>query len=79
MVDFPSSDKYVKGFTTGGTKEHRGNRRIWRHYLRTCPHDKNFQNFLRNFLHLWKFAVISQLRTNFADNARKSQFTLGAA
>ncbi len=26
-------------------------------------------------LHLWKFAVISQLRTNFAENARESLST----
>jgi len=41
--------------------------------------DKNFRNFSKKILHLWKFAVISQLRTNFADNARESLFTLGAA
>jgi hypothetical protein len=40
---------------------------------------KNFRNFSKKILHLWKFAVISQLRTNFADNARESLFTLGAA
>jgi len=31
------------------------------------------------FLHLWKFPVISQLRTNFAENAQESLPTLGAA
>jgi len=31
--------------------------------------DKNFHYFSKIFLHLRKFAVISQLRTNFADNA----------
>src|ERR1035437_1153682 len=41
--------------------------------------DKTFHYFSKIFLHLWKFAVISQLRTNFADNARESLFTLGAA
>jgi hypothetical protein len=30
-------------------------------------------------LHLRKFPVISKLRTNFADNARESLSTLGAA
>ncbi len=34
--------------------------------------DKNFRYFLKIFLHLWKFAVISQLRTNFTENARES-------
>jgi len=29
--------------------------------------DKNFQYFSKNFLHLWKFAVISHMRTNFAE------------
>jgi hypothetical protein len=41
--------------------------------------DKTFQYFLKIILHLWKFAVISQLRTNFAENARESLATLGAA
>ena len=41
--------------------------------------DKNFHYFSKIFLHLWKFAVISKLRTNFAENARESLATLGAA
>jgi hypothetical protein len=41
--------------------------------------DKNLHYFSKIFLHLWKFAVISQLRTNFAENARESLATLGAA
>ena len=28
---------------------------------------ENFHNFSKIFLHLWKFPVISQLRTNFAE------------
>jgi hypothetical protein len=41
--------------------------------------DKNLHYFSKIFLHLWKFAVISQLRTNFAENARESLPNLGAA
>ena len=34
--------------------------------------DKNFRYFLKIFLHLLEFAVISQLRTNFTENVRES-------
>jgi hypothetical protein len=38
----------------------------FRDYFRTFPLDKKLRVTLKKFLHLWKFAVISSLRTNFA-------------
>ena len=52
--------------------------------LVVCAHDRalpsyhpsrlqNFAKYLKKFLHLWKFPVISQLRTNFAEMSGKTQ------
>jgi len=67
----------VTVFTTGGAEVHRETQGsdFRGHYLRTGPPGKIFSIFLRKFLHLWRFAVISLLRTNFAENARESLCT----
>jgi hypothetical protein len=47
-----------------------------RHYPRTTPAAlQKFAKFLKKFLHLWKFPVISQLRTNFAEMPGKTHQT----
>lgn len=44
------------------------------HYIRTTPAAyKNFQSRSKKVLHLWKFLVISHLRTNFAEMSGQTQ------
>jgi hypothetical protein len=42
-------------------------------YLRPTPALTKLFKFLKKILHLWKFPVISKLRTNFAEMPGKSQ------
>src|ERR1035438_3320369 len=46
---------------------------------RTVHLDKTFHYFSRKILHLWKFPVVSHMRTNFAEMPGKFERRLGAA